>query len=366
MIPMVDLTIQYKHLQAEIEPTLTEVLESGRFILGPNVSAFEQEAADYLKAHHAISVASGTDALHLALVAASIGPGDEVITSPFTFIATAEAIHYVGARPIFVDIDNQTFNIDPDLIEQAITPATKAILPVHLFGQAADMDRITDLCRRHRLTLIEDCAQSFGALWRGQMTGTFGKLGCFSFFPSKNLGAAGDGGLIITDDDQIAERLKALRNHGSRQYAHHDEIGFNSRLDELQAAILRIKLKHIAEFNAGRHRVALEYNRLLAHLPLVVPYEDPSGVHVYHQYTILCPRRDEIKKALERAGIASAIYYPLPLHRQKVFAEAYKNIALPVAETTALECLSLPMYPELSQAQIEQVAEVVGTACRSV
>ncbi|MEE4376654.1 MAG: DegT/DnrJ/EryC1/StrS family aminotransferase [Candidatus Competibacteraceae bacterium] len=366
-IPMVDVTAQYARLKEELDQAIADVLSSGRFILGPQVHAFEQETADYLGVKHAVAVASGTDALHLALVAAGLGPGDEVITTPFTFIATAEAIRYVGARPVFVDIDPRTFNIDPAGIEAALTPVTKALLPVHLFGQPAQLETLTALCEQHQLTMIEDCAQSFGAERQGRKTGGWGDLGCFSFFPSKNLGAFGDGGLITTNSPQQAERLRALRNHGSRQYAHHDELGFNSRLDELQAAILRVKLKLIDDFNAGRRRVAESYEHLLQNLPLTLPYETPAGEHVYHQYTVLFgPHRDAVQAALQQAGIASAIYYPLPLHRQKVFAEDYAQVSLPVAESVARQCLSLPIYPELSDADIARVTDMVRTALASV
>ena len=362
-VPMVDVTAQYASFKDKMDEAVAAVLASGRFILGPQVHAFEQEAADYLDVKHAVAVASGTDALHLALIAAGIGPGDEVITTPFTFIATAEAIRYVGARPVFVDIDPRTFNIDPAAIESVITPATKALLPVHLFGQPADLEALITLCEQHRLCMIEDCAQSFGAESQGRKTGSWGDCGCFSFFPSKNLGAFGDGGLITTNSPEHAERLRALRNHGSRQYAHHDEIGFNSRLDELQAAILRVKLPSIDAFNAGRHRVAKSYKKLLQDLPITLPYEDPLSTHVYHQFTVLFgPQRDTVQKALQQADIASAIYYPLPLHRQKVFADEYAHVSLPVAESVAQECLSLPIYPELGDADIARVVEVVRAA----
>jgi len=366
-IPMVDVTAQYARLKEELDQAIAAVLSSGRFILGPQVQAFEQEAADYLGVNHAIAVASGTDALHLALIAAGVGPGDEVITTPFTFIATAEAIRYVGARPVFVDIDPHTFNIDPAGIEPAITSATKALLPVHLFGQPAELEAMTALCERHQLIMIEDCAQSFGAERQGRRTGGWGDLGCFSFFPSKNLGAFGDGGLITTNSPQWAERLRALRNHGSRRYAHHDEIGFNSRLDELQAAILRVKLRSVDDFNAGRRRVAESYKRLLQDLPLTLPHENSGGGHVYHQYTVLFgPHRNAVQTALQQAGIASAIYYPLPLHRQKVFAEDYAQVSLPVAESVARQCLSLPIYPELSDADIARVTDVLRTTLTGV
>lgn len=363
MIPMVDLKIQYRDLQEEVEQGIRAALESCQFILGPSVEAFEQEAAAYLGARHAISVASGTDALHLALLAAGIGPGDEVITTPFTFIATAEAIHYVGARPVFVDIDPVTYNIDPTRIEEAITPATKAVLPVHLFGQPADLTEITAICQRHGLILVEDCAQSFGASLAGRMTGTFGAFGCFSFFPSKNLGCYGDGGMVTTDLADLAEKVRVLRNHGSRQRYHHHVIGYNSRLDEIQAVVLRAKLKHIDSYNAGRRRVAALYDQLLAGCGVTTPFRDNKGIHVFHQYTILTDYRDRIMTALSDAGCASAIYYPVPLHRQEVFAEAYQSVSLPIAEGAAASCLSLPIFPEMTEEQVRHVAASVRSAC---
>ncbi|MRR53228.1 MAG: DegT/DnrJ/EryC1/StrS family aminotransferase [Deltaproteobacteria bacterium] len=360
MIPMVDLNLQYRLLQDEIDGGIRDVLEKCQFILGPNVAAFETEAAEYLGVPHAVAVASGTDALHLALAAAGVGPGDEVITSPFTFIATAEAIRYVGATPVFVDIDPQTFNINPDKIEAAITPASRAILPVHLFGQPADMSAISAICDRHSLLLVEDCAQSFGATTLGSTkTGAIGSFGCFSFFPSKNLGCYGDGGMVTLASAELADSVRVLRNHGSRQRYHHHVIGFNSRLDEIQAVILRAKLKHIDEYNANRRRVAKLYNELLSGLDLVVPHEDGKGVHVYHQYTILSPRRDRIMKALAEQEISSAIYYPIPLHRQDVFADAYRDCSLPVAENVVQNCLSLPIFPEMTEEQIVRVADVI-------
>ena len=360
MIPMVDLNLQYHQLQDEIDSGIREVLEKCHFILGPNVTAFEKEAAEYLGVQHAVAVASGTDALHLALAAAGVGPGDEVITSPFTFIATAEAIRYVGATPVFVDIDPQTFNIDPEKIEAAITPATRAVLPVHLFGQPADMSAITDICDRHALLLVEDCAQSFGAATLGsRMTGSIGSFGCFSFFPSKNLGCYGDGGMVTVASAELADSVRVLRNHGSRERYHHHVIGFNSRLDEIQAVILRAKLKHIDSYNSNRRRVAHLYNELLSGLELVVPHEDGKGVHVYHQYTLLSADRERIMTALAGQGISSAIYYPIPLHRQEVFAESHRDCSLPVAENVARQCLSLPIFPEMSEEQVRTVAGIV-------
>jgi len=358
MIPMVDLKTQYHTLKGEIDTAVLAALESSQFILGPNVTALEQEAAAYLGAAHAVTCASGTDALHLAILAAGVGPGDEVITSPFTFIATAEAICYAGATPVFVDIDPQTFNLDPALVEKAITPRTKAVIPVHLFGQPADMTGFTALCSKHDLLLIEDCAQSFGAAVNGRMTGTIGPLGCFSFFPSKNLGCYGDGGMVTCATAELAEQVKVLRNHGSRVRYHHSMIGFNSRLDDIQAAILRVKLKRIDEFNAGRRRVAHLYSSLLADVA-TVPHEDGKGVHVYHQYTILTDRRDAVMAKLSEQQIASAVYYPIPLHKQDVFAQACAGVSLPVAEAVAARCMSLPVYPEMPDASVRLVAETV-------
>jgi UDP-N-acetyl-3-dehydro-alpha-D-glucosamine 3-aminotranferase len=359
MIPMVDLKLQYQQIKEEIDGGILEALEKTQFILGPNVTAFENEAAAYLGVKHAVAVASGTDALHLALAAAGIGAGDEVITSPFTFIATAEAIRYVGATPVFTDIDPHTFNIDPDGIEAAITSKTRAVMPVHLFGQPADMARIKSICDKHGLLLIEDCAQSFGAAAGGVMTGSIGLAGCFSFFPSKNLGCYGDGGLVTTDSDEMAEQLKILRNHGSKVRYHHSVIGYNSRLDEIQAVILRVKLKRITAYSAGRRRVAHLYSELLQGSLVTPPVEDGKGVHVYHQYTVLTDRRDPIMAALTAAGIASAIYYPIPLHRQEVFADECRNLSLPVAEEVAGRCMSLPVFPEMTEEQVREVVAVI-------
>ena len=362
MIPMVDLKTQYHRLKDDIDRALAEAVESGAFILGPNVGAFEAEAAAYLGVKHAIGCASGTDALHLALLASGVRQGDEVITSAFTFIATAEAIRYVGATPVFVDIDPHTFNIAPEAISAAITPKTRAVMPVHLFGQPVDMPKISALCTQHGLLLIEDCAQSFGATIDGRQTGSVGISAGYSFFPSKNLGCYGDGGLVATSSDDIAARIRILRNHGSEVRYYHDVIGYNSRLDELQAAILRVKLRHIETFNRNRQRAAHLYSELMADLPLETPFEDGLGVHVYHQYTVLCDQREAVMAALQKAGIASAIYYPVPLHQQKVFAEACAGVSLPVAEGVAARCFSLPIYPELEAEDIRHIVEVIRSA----
>lgn len=358
---MVDLKGQYQTLKDEINKGFEDTFENTSFILGPNVQAFENEAADFLGVKHAITCASGTDALHLALLGAGIGPGDEVITTSFTFIATAEAISYVGATPVYVDVRPDTFNIDPDLIQAAITPQTRAILPVHLFGQPADMAAIMAIAAQHDLMVIEDCAQSIGADINGQMTGTIGLAGCHSFFPSKNLGCYGDGGMVTTNDDSLAETLRMLRNHGSKVRYHHDIIGFNSRLDELQAVVLRTKLKRLASYNKERRRAAHTYSRLLKDV-VTPPHEDGIGNHVYHQYTILSEQRDAIMQKLTDNHIGSAVYYPIPLHQQKVFADICRGVSLPVTEDISRRCMSLPIYPELTDDQISSITEIIKSA----
>ncbi len=359
MIPMVNLKAQYAQIKDEIEAGIAQTIENCSFILGPNMQAFEREAAAYLGVKHAIGVASGTDALHLALIAEGISAGDEVITTPFTFIATAEAIKYVGAIPVFVDIDPRTFNICPKAIEAAITPKTKAVMPVHLFGQPADMTAIAAICEAHQLKLIEDCCQSFGATINGQQTGSIGHASGFSFFPSKNLGAFGDGGLVTTQCDETAAKIRQLRNHGSDVRYYHDVIGYNSRLDDIQAVVLRAKLKHIDKYNHERRRVAHLYTQLLASLPLETPLEDQLGQHVYHQYTLLCDRRDDVMKALQEKQIACAVYYPVPLHQQNAFKEECAGLTLPVTESVAARCFSLPICPYLSNDEIHEICEVI-------
>lgn len=359
MIPMVNLKAQYAEIREEVEQGLAETIAQCSFILGPNVRAFEQECADYLGVKHAIGVASGTDALHLALIAEGIKAGDEVITTAFTFIATAEAIKYVGAKPVFVDIDSKTFNISPEAIEKAITPKTKAVMPVHLFGQPADLTKIADICAKHNLKLIEDCCQSFGASINGTQTGSIGHAAGFSFFPSKNLGAFGDGGLVVTNSDEAAETLKMLHNHGSKVRYYHNIIGYNSRLDEMQAVILRAKLKRIDQYNQARRHAAHLYSELMSDLPLTVPYEDGLGEHVYHQYTLLCDRRDEVMSALQDQKIACAIYYPVPLHQQNVFREECAGVNLPVTEDIASRCLSLPICSSIEDKTIKEIAGAI-------
>jgi dTDP-4-amino-4,6-dideoxygalactose transaminase len=361
-IPMVDLKEQYHRLKNEIDSGLLQALESTQFILGPNVQAFEKETAEYLGVKHAIGVANGTDALHLALAALDIGPGDEVITTPFTFIATAEAIKYVGATPVFVDIDPKTFNIDLALVEKAITKKTKAVIPVHLFGQPVDMAALKKLCDKHNLKIVEDCAQSFGAHINGKQTGSFGDAGAFSFFPSKNLGCYGDGGLVSTNSDEVAAKVKGLRNHGSFKQYHHNIIGYNSRLDELQAVILRVKLKRIDDFNTNRRRVDATYKKMMAGTDVVMPFVDGIGHHVFHQYCCMHPKRDAIMQALRDKGIGCAIYYPIPLHKQDVFAKEYAHVSLPVSESTVTKCFALPVFPELDEARIKIITDTIKSA----
>jgi dTDP-4-amino-4,6-dideoxygalactose transaminase len=360
-IPMVDLKAQYESLRTDLEPALCEAMAATQYILGPNVREFESAAAGYLGVKHALGCASGTDALHLALAALGVGPGDEVITSPFTFIATAEAIRYVGATPVFVDIDPHSFNIDPEAVRAAVTGRTRALLPVHLFGQPADMTALKAIADAHDLFVVEDCAQSFGASIAGSQTGAIGHAGAFSFFPSKNLGCAGDGGLVTTNDDAVAEKIRMLRNHGQRERYYHEVIGYNSRLDELQAVILQHKLPHIDEYNAQRRRVADRYDAGLADIDVTTPHRDELGTHVFHQYTLLSTKRAMVMEALKNEDIASAIYYPVPLHRQQACADAVA-MDLPNAESVAERCFSLPIFPELDDERIDRICGVVREA----
>jgi dTDP-4-amino-4,6-dideoxygalactose transaminase len=360
-IPMLDLKAEYALLKDEIEPAVCEALAACQYIGGPNVKAFEAEAAAYAGVKHAISCASGTDALLIALRAIGLGPGDEVITTPFTFVATASTVVMCGAKPVFVDIDPRTFNLDLNQVEAAITPRTKAIVPVHLFGQPVHLAPLQVLCDKHGLKLIEDAAQSFGADYANRKSGAYGDIGCTSFYPSKNLSAFGDGGLMITDDDRLAAELRVLASHGSRVRYHHHVLGYNSRLDEIQAVILRVKLKRLDHFNDRRIAIADSYNEQLAGL-VETPFADGHGRHVYHQYTILSDRRDAIQKVLNDAGVACAVYYPVPLHQQEMFAATHGNIRLPVTENVARRCLSLPISPMLREEQIRHIVGVIRQA----
>lgn len=360
-IPILDLVHQHQSLSAELLKEISAVLESGHFILGPNVVAFEEEFARYLDIGYALGLNSGTDALHLALRALDIGPGDEVITSTFSFIATAEAISIVGARPVFVDIDPRTYALDPRRVEEAVTPRTRAIIPVHLYGTPSSMSDIVSIARRHDLAIVEDCAQSVGATIDGKMTGTFGTISAFSFFPSKNLGACGDGGMVVTGRDDLAARVRALRAHGGRKKYFHEEIGLNSRLDEIQAAILRVKLRHLEEWTQGRRAVAQRYNEGLSGMAgIQTPSEEPGCRNVYHQYTIRTSRRDDLQTFLRAHGVSTMVYYPLPLHLQPAYAHlGYKHGDLPNAEAAAASVLSLPVSPDLARDDQDRVIEVI-------
>jgi dTDP-4-amino-4,6-dideoxygalactose transaminase len=363
MIPMVDLTRQYKSLKGEIDAAIQGVLDNAQFILGPNVAELEKEIALYHGVSHAVGVASGTDALLLSLRACGIGAGDEVITTPFTFIATADVISLLSATPVFADITKDTFNIDPGKIEEKITKRTKAIIPVHLFGHPADMDPICALAGKYNIRVIEDCAQAFGATYKGKKVGTRGDCGCFSFFPSKNLAGYGDGGMIITGKEDLAKNLRLLRNHGSSVKYHHATLGYNSRLDEIQAAIIRVKMKKIEEFNDKRRINADMYRTLIKRDDIALPLELPGCKHVYHQFTIRSKNRDGVIKALQNESVSSAIYYPVPLHRQEVFTR--RNIRtenLTNSETCAKEVLSLPMFPELEKGEIAHISNVINHA----
>jgi dTDP-4-amino-4,6-dideoxygalactose transaminase len=361
-----DLKSQFATIREEVVAAVTRVLESQYFILGPEVSKFEEELAAKLGAKFAIACASGTDALVLALMAAKMGPGDEVITTPFSFIATAGSIALVGAKPVFVDIDPVTFNLDPAKISAAITPNTRAIMPVHLFGLPADLDPILQIARAHNLLVIEDAAQAVGSRYNDRFIGTIGDIGCFSFFPSKNLGGAGDGGLITTNDPALAERLQMVHNHGSKKKYFHDIIGTNSRLDALQAAVLRVKLPHLDNWATGRQNHADRYRKLFEEKRLTsnltYPPVPPSNYdHVYNQFTIRARSRDQLKDSLRQAGVPSEIYYPLSLHLQNAFIHlGYKPGDLPNSERASHEVLSLPVYPELSDAKQDRVVESIA------
>jgi len=360
-IPPYDPRPEIEVLWDEIHAAIDRVLRSGRFILGPEVEAFEAEVAAYLGVKFAIGVNSGTDALVIALRALGVGPGDEVITTPFTFFATAEAISLVGATPVFVDIDPLTFNIDPHQIPAAITPRTKAILPVHLYGHAADMDPILEVAQAHGLKVLEDVAQAFGGAYKGRKLGSLGHAAAFSFFPTKNLGGFGDGGLIATNDPAVAEQARMLRAHGARKKYYNETLGYNSRLDALQAAVLRVKLKRVDEWNARRREIAARYHEALAEVKgLILPSEQSYAYHVYHQYTVrvLHGRRDEVRQRLADAGIGTMVYYPVPVHRLPVYA--WPEGSLPRAEQAAREVLSLPMGPMQRESCIWEIASWVS------
>lgn len=359
MIPILDLTRQYTQLKDQIDKEVINVLGSGSYINGPNCKKLIEDMTKYLGCKRTVGVGNGTDALQLALMALDIGPGDEVITVAFTFVATTEAIGIVGATPVFADINPNTYNIDPKDIEAKITSKTKAILPVHLYGQPCDMDPIMEIAKKHNLYVVEDCAQAIGAEYKGKKVGTFGEFGCFSFFPTKNLGCYGDGGLVSTNDDALADRIVSLRGHGGKVKYYHDELGMNSRLDEVQAAILNCKLPHIDKWNDARRNIAHRYNELLKDVNgVTTPGEIDNVKCVYHQYTIRVPNRDNIQKVLKDAGIMTMIYYPVPLHKQKVHAHLEPSY-LPVTDAATEVVLSLPIFPELTAQEQDKVVEEI-------
>lgn len=358
-VKLVDLHRQYLALRSEIDAAVARVLETTAFIRGPEVGDFEQAFARYLGVKHVVSCGSGTDALQIAYMALGIGPGDEVITTPFTFVATVEALVLLGARPVYVDIDPVTYNLDPARVAAAIGPRTKAIVPVHLYGHPADMDPLLEVACHHGLALVEDAAQATGARARGRMIGTMGLLSCFSFFPAKNLGCFGDGGAVATNDDALAESCRLIANHGSKKRYFHEKVGINSRLDTLQAAVLNAKLPHLERFNEGRIRVAARYDQAFKSLPLATPQVAPGARHVYQQYTVRTPLRERLAKHLEALQVPYAVHYPRPLHQQPAFAALWEGPPLPEAERAATEVLSLPMFPEMRDDEIDVVIQAI-------
>ena len=365
MIPQVDLKVQYGSIKGEIDIAIKRVIEGGDFILGQDVKKFEEEVAEYLETNFAVGVASGTDALHIALLACGVGKGDEVITTPFTFIATAESIVHCGAKPVFVDIDPGTFNLDASKVKEKITSRTRALMPVHLFGQCADMKPLLELAADSELTIIEDAAQAIGATYQGRKAGSIGTVGCFSFYPSKNLGAYGDGGMVVTDDASIADRIRLLRVHGAKPKYFHKVIGINSRLDTLQAAILLVKLGYLDSWSEKRRRNAAVYDGLFRNTEVVIPGVLRGNVSIYNQYVVRVPKREAVREFLKKRGIGTDVYYPLPLHLQECFKElGYERGQLPHAESASLETLAIPIYPELTPEQQEYVASAIMDALR--
>ncbi|HUT04565.1 MAG TPA: aminotransferase class I/II-fold pyridoxal phosphate-dependent enzyme [bacterium] len=363
-VPFVDLSAQLHEIYNDIDDELTEVIQSCAFILGPAVTKFEQQFADFCEAKHCVGVSSGTAALHLALLALGIGKGDEVITVPNTFAATCEAIIYTGARPVFVDVDERTFNIDVFKIDAAITPRTRAIIPVHLYGQPADMDPILHIAQEHNLKVIEDACQAHGARYKGKRVGAIGDVGCFSFYPSKNLGAYGDGGAVVTNDPHVSERVRMLRDHGTTDKYHHAVVGYNCRLSSMQAAVLSAKLKRLDKNNEMRREKAGLYGEALGKLDVIIPFEPEYSESVYHLYVIRASKRDRLREHLTSHGISAGLHYPVPLHLQGAFAHlGYKQGDFPVAEKLAAEILSLPMFPELEADAIERCAQIIGRFC---
>jgi dTDP-4-amino-4,6-dideoxygalactose transaminase len=370
-IPILDLKAQYQSIKPEIDTAVKRVIDSQHFILGPEVEAFEKEVATYCGTKYAVGVANGTDALVLALKALGIGPGDEVITTPFTFFASAECVSILGAKPVFVDIDPKTYCINPELIEDKITKKTKAIIPVHLFGQCADMDRILEVARINNLKVIEDTAQAMGATYKSKQAGSMGDIGTLSFFPSKNLGGFGDGGMVITNDKEIADKIKMLRVHGSTARYMHSVVGTNSRLDALQAAILRVKLKYLDKWLDGRRKVAEYYNTHLNNIStpsttLITPFTPPYNTHTYHLYVLrVKPSPEKLSKHLNDAGIEARTYYPIPLHLQECYKDlGYKSGSLPESEAASPQTVAIPLYPELGAESTESIVKTIKNSIK--
>ncbi|MEO7675774.1 MAG: DegT/DnrJ/EryC1/StrS family aminotransferase [Verrucomicrobiota bacterium] len=360
-VPFLNLPAQHASLKNEISEAVEKVLTGGHYVLGPNVAELEKEIAAFTDTKFGVGVNSGSDALTLALRALEIGPGDEVITSPFTYIAPAESIYQVGAKIVFADIDPRIFCIDVAEVSRRISPRTKAIIPIHLFGQAAPLTELRSLAEARGLEIVEDCAQAIGAKFKGQSVGSFGRLGCFSFYPTKNLGADGDGGMVVTNDESLAKKLRMLRVHGIEKRYHHDLHGFNSRLDEIQAAILRVKLPHLHRWNARRAEIAARYSHAFAGLPLELPVLAEGNTHIFHVYALLAEKRDALQKFLGERGVPVIIYYPQPLHLQKVYEDLnFRRGDFPVAESVSEKSLPLPMYPELTDEQVDYVCEMVA------
>lgn len=360
MIPLVDLKVQYQSIKEEIDAAVLKVLASAQFVLGEEVAAFEEEFAAYCGARFGVAVNSGTSALYLALLAAGVGPGDEVITVPFTFIATAAAVTYTGARPVFVDVEPRALTMDVNRVAAALSPRTKALLPVHLYGQPADLDPLREIAKDRGLILIEDAAQAHGSEYKGKRVGALGDLGCFSFYPGKNLGACGEGGIVVTDNPEYARRIRMLRDWGQEKKYYHELKGGNYRMEGIQGAVLRVKLRHLPAWTEARRAHAAQYNRLLGGSGVQIPEEMPYSRHVYHVYAIRHKNRDALHQALQTRGIQTALHYPLPLHLQKACADlGYKAGDFPVAEAASREVLSLPMYAELSEADLNEVCAAI-------
>jgi dTDP-4-amino-4,6-dideoxygalactose transaminase len=366
-VPVLDLKAQYAGLRDELARVVRDVMDSTTYILGPKVAAFEEAFAAYLGVKHCVGVNSGTSALHLALIGAGVGPGDEVITVPMTFVATSWAVSYTGATPVYVDVDPMTYTMDPAQVEKRITPRTKAILPVHLYGQPADLEPLLDIGKRHGIPVVEDAAQSHGAEYQGRKAGTLGQSGCFSFYPGKNLGAAGEAGAIVTNDDGLAARFRALRDHAQEKRYHHNELGFNYRMDGLQGAVLGVKMKYLEGWTNARRAHAARYQELLAGLPVQVPAEAAGRRHVWHLFVVLHRERERLQQMLQARGIHTGLHYPIPLHLQKAYQHlGHRAGDFPAAERIGRECLTLPLYPEMTAKQQDRVAEALAECLREV